>query len=170
MLLWLLTYFWFLFVSKESTHFVEILSKLQEDPCCNRLHLDSFLSLPFQRISHLKVLMEVREVNKMCRNKIVLSEHDHDSVWKCFPLQTVLKRTASKSDVQASAEAALTEISKVNIGVSYEWGHEVTLQSTKLCVILKKCHWTFEGHNKVIWMYPRIRPIHILYFSKSPQS
>lgn len=32
----------------------------------------------------------------------------------CFPLQTVLKRTTSKSDVQASANAALTGISKVN--------------------------------------------------------
>ncbi|KAB5584251.1 hypothetical protein PHYPO_G00105300 [Pangasianodon hypophthalmus] len=69
---------------KESPRFVEILNKLQEDPCCNRLPLDSFLSLPFQRISQLKVLME-----------------------------TVLKRAASKSDIQASAEAALTEISEV---------------------------------------------------------
>ncbi|XP_060774313.1 ephexin-1 [Neoarius graeffei] len=69
---------------KESPRFVEILNKLEEDPCCNRLPLDSFLSLPFQRISHLKVLME-----------------------------TVLKRTPSKSDVQASAEAALSDISEV---------------------------------------------------------
>ncbi|XP_017334603.1 ephexin-1 [Ictalurus punctatus] len=69
---------------KESPRFVEILNKLEEDPCCNRLRLDSFLSLPFQRISHLKVLME-----------------------------TVVKRTAPKSDIQASAESALTEISEV---------------------------------------------------------
>ncbi|XP_027002171.2 rho guanine nucleotide exchange factor 19 isoform X2 [Tachysurus fulvidraco] len=69
---------------KKCPRFVEIVNKLQEDPCCNRLTLDSFLSLPFQRISHIKVLME-----------------------------TILKRTDSNSNVQASAEAALTRISEV---------------------------------------------------------
>uniref|UniRef100_A0A4W4EBZ0 DH domain-containing protein n=1 Tax=Electrophorus electricus TaxID=8005 RepID=A0A4W4EBZ0_ELEEL len=38
---------------------VEVLSKLEEHPCCNRLPLESFLCLPFQRISRLKILMEV---------------------------------------------------------------------------------------------------------------
>ncbi|XP_058258336.1 ephexin-1 [Hemibagrus wyckioides] len=69
---------------KKSPRFVEIENKLQEDPCCMRLTLDSFLSLPFQRISHIKVLME-----------------------------TILKRTNSNSNVQASAGAALTRISEV---------------------------------------------------------
>ncbi|GAA6110128.1 ephexin-1 isoform X1 [Tachysurus ichikawai] len=69
---------------KKSPRFVEIVNKLQEDPCCNRLTLESFLSLPFQRISNIKVLME-----------------------------TILKRTDSNSNVQASAEAALTRISEV---------------------------------------------------------
>ncbi|KAK3557306.1 hypothetical protein QTP70_026614, partial [Hemibagrus guttatus] len=71
-------------LSKESSRFVEIINKLQEDPCCKRLTLDSFLSLPFQRISHIKVLME-----------------------------TILKRTKPNSNVQASAGAALTRISEV---------------------------------------------------------
>ncbi|XP_066522275.1 rho guanine nucleotide exchange factor 5 [Hoplias malabaricus] len=69
---------------KENPQIVEILNKLQDDPCCNRLPLDSFLSLPFQRIPRLKILME-----------------------------TVLKRTAPGSDVQASAERALKAVSKV---------------------------------------------------------
>uniref|UniRef100_A0A3B1J0X8 Ephexin-1-like n=1 Tax=Astyanax mexicanus TaxID=7994 RepID=A0A3B1J0X8_ASTMX len=47
-------------VRNESAEVVEILCKLQDNPCCNRLPLDSFLSLPFQRIPRLKILMEVR--------------------------------------------------------------------------------------------------------------
>ncbi|XP_017553436.1 ephexin-1 isoform X1 [Pygocentrus nattereri] len=69
---------------KESPQVVEVLTKLEDDPRCNRLPLYSFLCLPFQRIPRLKILME-----------------------------TVLKRTAPGSDVQASAERALKEISKV---------------------------------------------------------
>ncbi|KAG9277767.1 ephexin-1-like isoform X1 [Astyanax mexicanus] len=68
----------------ESAEVVEILCKLQDNPCCNRLPLDSFLSLPFQRIPRLKILME-----------------------------TVVKRTGLASDVRVIAERALKEISKV---------------------------------------------------------
>ncbi|KAM9483230.1 ephexin-1 [Clarias gariepinus] len=69
---------------KENDGFVEIVNRLEMNPCCNRLSFDSFLSLPFQRILQLKVLME-----------------------------TISKRSASKSEVQASAKAALAKICEV---------------------------------------------------------
>ncbi|KAK1168682.1 rho guanine nucleotide exchange factor 15 isoform X1 [Acipenser oxyrinchus oxyrinchus] len=71
-------------LGKEKGQFVEILSRLQEDPMCNRLPLKSFLVLPFQRITRLKILVE-----------------------------TILKRTEQGSEGEKSAERALKEISKV---------------------------------------------------------
>ncbi|XP_036425428.1 ephexin-1 isoform X2 [Colossoma macropomum] len=88
---------------KESPQVVEILSKLEDDPRCNRLPLDSFLCLPFQRIPRLKILME-----------------------------TVLKRTAPGSDVQASAERALREISKVVEACNREVGKMKQLEELVL--------------------------------------
>lgn len=46
---------------RRSPQVSEILRKLQEDPRCNRLPLKSFLVLPFQRITRLKILVEVRQ-------------------------------------------------------------------------------------------------------------
>ncbi|MGH0144752.1 UNVERIFIED_CONTAM: hypothetical protein FKN15_053532 [Acipenser sinensis] len=71
-------------LGKEKGQFAEILSRLQEDPRCNRLPLKSFLVLPFQRITRLKILVE-----------------------------TILKRTEQGSEGEKSAESALKEISKV---------------------------------------------------------
>ncbi|XP_028817216.1 ephexin-1 isoform X2 [Denticeps clupeoides] len=71
-------------LGKKSPHILNIVHKLQEDPCCQRLPLKSFLSLPFQRITRIKILVE-----------------------------NILKNTEPGSEVQKSAEAALKEVSKV---------------------------------------------------------
>ncbi|XP_041118816.1 uncharacterized protein LOC121322681 isoform X2 [Polyodon spathula] len=71
-------------LGKEKGQVVEILSRLQEDPRCNRLPLKSFLVLPFQRITRLKILVE-----------------------------TILKRTEQGSEGEKSAERAMKAISKV---------------------------------------------------------
>ncbi|KAJ8375211.1 hypothetical protein SKAU_G00057910 [Synaphobranchus kaupii] len=71
-------------LGKENPQIEEVLKQLQEDPRCHRLPLKSFLVLPFQRITRLKILV-----------------------------QTILKRTDPGSDRQASAQRALKEISKV---------------------------------------------------------
>ncbi|MBN3298529.1 NGEF protein, partial [Amia calva] len=71
-------------LGKEKPQFVEILQLLQEDPRCHRLHLKSFLVLPFQRITRLKILVE-----------------------------TIQKRTEPDSEEHRSAERALKEVSKV---------------------------------------------------------
>ncbi|XP_006861348.1 PREDICTED: rho guanine nucleotide exchange factor 5 [Chrysochloris asiatica] len=41
-----------------NSHFREVLDKLESDPVCQRLSLKSFLILPFQRITRLKLLLQ----------------------------------------------------------------------------------------------------------------
>ncbi|CAK6952523.1 rho guanine nucleotide exchange factor 19 [Scomber scombrus] len=43
---------------KQNTDFVFSLSKLESDPVCQRQHLKSFLVLPFQRITRIKLILE----------------------------------------------------------------------------------------------------------------
>ncbi|XP_061096521.1 ephexin-1 [Conger conger] len=80
-------------LGKENPQIEEILRQLQEDSRCNRLPLKSFLVLPFQRITRLKILV-----------------------------QTILKRTDPGSDEQLSAERALKEVSKVVEACNHEVG------------------------------------------------
>lgn len=47
------------FYRQENPRFHSVLSRLEEDPICQRLPLTSFLILPFQRITRLKMLVEV---------------------------------------------------------------------------------------------------------------
>uniref|UniRef100_A0A8C4SHI7 Rho guanine nucleotide exchange factor 19 n=1 Tax=Erpetoichthys calabaricus TaxID=27687 RepID=A0A8C4SHI7_ERPCA len=48
----------------ENPRFPAILARLEEDPVCQRLPLTSFLILPFQRITRLKMLVElIKECN-----------------------------------------------------------------------------------------------------------
>lgn len=49
----------FRFSSLENPKFPGILARLEESPVCQRLPLTSFLILPFQRITRLKMLVEV---------------------------------------------------------------------------------------------------------------
>ncbi|KAJ8418611.1 hypothetical protein AAFF_G00001100 [Aldrovandia affinis] len=80
-------------LGKENPQIEEILRQLQEDPRCHRLSLKSFLVLPFQRITRLKILVE-----------------------------TILKRTGPGSEAQASAGRALREVSKVVEACNHEVG------------------------------------------------
>lgn len=45
--------------SLENPKFPGILARLEESPVCQRLPLTSFLILPFQRVTRLKMLVEV---------------------------------------------------------------------------------------------------------------
>lgn len=54
-------------VRQENPRFPGILARLEEDPICQRLPLTSFLILPFQRITRLKMLVEVHNLNIHCR-------------------------------------------------------------------------------------------------------
>ncbi|KAK7884754.1 hypothetical protein WMY93_027877 [Mugilogobius chulae] len=69
---------------QENPRFPSILSRLEEDPVCQRLPLTSFLILPFQRITRLKMLVE-----------------------------NILKRTASGSRDEDTATKAFNELKKI---------------------------------------------------------
>lgn len=45
-----------------NSSFREVLEKLESDPICQRLSLKSFLILPFQRITRLKLLLQVEQI------------------------------------------------------------------------------------------------------------
>lgn len=50
--------------SLENPKFPGILARLEESPVCQRLPLTSFLILPFQRVTRLKMLVEVARFRK----------------------------------------------------------------------------------------------------------
>lgn len=50
--------------SLENPKFPGILARLEESPVCQRLPLTSFLILPFQRVTRLKMLVEVAHFRK----------------------------------------------------------------------------------------------------------
>ena len=47
---------------KTNAQFAEVITRLQESPLCQRLPFMSFLLLPFQRITRIKMLIEVRGI------------------------------------------------------------------------------------------------------------
>lgn len=47
---------------KNNGQFAAVITRLQESPQCQRLPFMSFLLLPFQRITRIKMLIEVRKV------------------------------------------------------------------------------------------------------------
>ncbi|XP_036428258.1 ephexin-1 isoform X2 [Colossoma macropomum] len=67
-----------------NSQFAAVISRLQESPKCQRLPFMSFLMLPFQRITRIKILVE-----------------------------NILKRTAEETEKEESASKALTAVSKI---------------------------------------------------------
>lgn len=45
---------------KNNVQFATVITRLQESPQCQRLPFMSFLLLPFQRITRIKMLIEVK--------------------------------------------------------------------------------------------------------------
>ncbi|XP_016139331.1 rho guanine nucleotide exchange factor 19-like [Sinocyclocheilus grahami] len=79
---------------QENPRFPGILARLEEDPVCQRLPLTSFLILPFQRITRLKMLVEVF----------------HHALLK---VTNILKRTTPGSRDEDTATKALNELKKI---------------------------------------------------------
>lgn len=69
---------------QSNTHFAAIITRLQESPVCQRLPFMSFLLLPFQRITRIKMLIE-----------------------------NILKRTAVGTEKEQTASKALDAVSKI---------------------------------------------------------
>ncbi|XP_034412966.1 rho guanine nucleotide exchange factor 15 isoform X2 [Cyclopterus lumpus] len=69
---------------KNNAQFATVIARLQESPQCQRLPFMSFLLLPFQRITRIKMLLE-----------------------------NILKRTKEKTKEEQTASKALTSVSKI---------------------------------------------------------
>lgn len=53
---------------KNNVQFATVITRLQESPQCQRLPFMSFLLLPFQRITRIKMLIEVKSSLLTCTN------------------------------------------------------------------------------------------------------
>ncbi|XP_029311143.1 rho guanine nucleotide exchange factor 15 [Cottoperca gobio] len=69
---------------KNNTHFATVITRLQESPKCQRLPFMSFLLLPFQRITRIKMLIE-----------------------------NILRRTKERTQEEQTASKALASVSKI---------------------------------------------------------
>uniref|UniRef100_A0A3Q3WVF9 Uncharacterized protein n=1 Tax=Mola mola TaxID=94237 RepID=A0A3Q3WVF9_MOLML len=74
-------------LNKNNVQFTTVITRLQESPQCQRLPFMSFLLLPFQRITRIKIL--------------------------CLLFQNILKRTKEKTKEEQTASKALASVSKV---------------------------------------------------------
>ncbi|XP_066428705.1 rho guanine nucleotide exchange factor 19-like [Eleutherodactylus coqui] len=63
---------------RENGRFLQVLQKLEEQPVCKRQLLKSFLVLPFQRITRLKMLLE--NILKLAQRNVELSSSVRDAV------------------------------------------------------------------------------------------
>uniref|UniRef100_A0AAQ4RDJ6 Rho guanine nucleotide exchange factor 15b n=1 Tax=Gasterosteus aculeatus aculeatus TaxID=481459 RepID=A0AAQ4RDJ6_GASAC len=72
------------YLLKNNTQFATVITRLQESPQCQRLPFMSFLLLPFQRITRIKMLLE-----------------------------NILRRTKEKTDEEQTALKALNSVSKI---------------------------------------------------------
>lgn len=118
--------------SLENSKFPGILARLEESPVCQRLPLTSFLILPFQRITRLKMLVEVPRGQSLGRagqgGCMASSTAPSRQSWggRGPPhltdpvLQNILKRTAQGSedeDMATKAFNALKEVSSAGQGL-----------------------------------------------------
>lgn len=125
----------------ENPKFPSILARLEESPVCQRLPLTSFLILPFQRITRLKMLVEVPRGRQAAVRagqadatvpataplghpqvaRVTLGEIMVCLTLTDFTLQNILKRTAQGSedeDMATKAFNALKEVSLAREGLS----------------------------------------------------
>lgn len=102
--------FIFSFWRQHNREFLHTLRKLESDPMCQRQTLKSFLVLPFQRITRVKLLLEVWwDLNCMFLN-----------VYQCAEcgvsfIQSILKQTEPDTEVVSNLEKAIKALHEVTV-------------------------------------------------------
>nr|XP_057941227.1 rho guanine nucleotide exchange factor 19 [Doryrhamphus excisus]XP_057941228.1 rho guanine nucleotide exchange factor 19 [Doryrhamphus excisus] len=96
---------------QESPRFPFILARLEEDAVCQRLPLTSFLILPFQRITRLKMLVE----NILKRTKP--GSRDEDTATKAF---NELKRMIKECNCSVQSMKRMEELIHLNKKIDFE--------------------------------------------------
>ncbi|KAL1021101.1 hypothetical protein UPYG_G00008830 [Umbra pygmaea] len=96
---------------QENTRFPGILARLEEDPICQRLPLTSFLILPFQRITRLKMLVE----NILKRT--TPGSRDEDTATKAF---NELKKIIKECNSSVQSMKRMEELIHLNKKIHFE--------------------------------------------------
>ncbi|KAM6977164.1 rho guanine nucleotide exchange factor 19 [Aplochiton taeniatus] len=96
---------------QENTRFPGILARLEEDPICQRLPLTSFLILPFQRITRLKMLVE----NILRRT--APGSRDEDNATKAF---NELKQIVKECNSSVQSMKRMEELIHLNKKIHFE--------------------------------------------------
>ncbi|XP_054465890.1 rho guanine nucleotide exchange factor 19 [Anoplopoma fimbria] len=95
----------------ENPRFPGILARLEEDPICQRLPLTSFLILPFQRITRLKMLVE----NILKRT--TPGSRDEDTATKAF---NELKKIIKECNSSVQSMKRMEELIHLNKKINFE--------------------------------------------------
>uniref|UniRef100_A0A8C6THL2 Rho guanine nucleotide exchange factor (GEF) 19 n=1 Tax=Neogobius melanostomus TaxID=47308 RepID=A0A8C6THL2_9GOBI len=96
---------------QDNPRFPSILSRLEEDPVCQRLPLTSFLILPFQRITRLKMLVE----NILKRT--APGSRDEDTATKAF---NELKKIIKECNSSVQSMKRMEELIHLNKKIHFE--------------------------------------------------
>ncbi|KAM4737533.1 rho guanine nucleotide exchange factor 19 [Anableps anableps] len=96
---------------QENPRFPGILARLEEDPICQRLPLTSFLILPFQRITRLKMLVE----NILKRT--TPASRDEDTATKAF---NELKKIIRECNSSVQSMKRMEELIHLNKKIHFE--------------------------------------------------
>ncbi|XP_041953372.1 rho guanine nucleotide exchange factor 19 [Alosa sapidissima] len=96
---------------QENPRFPGILARLEEDPICQRLPLTSFLILPFQRITRLKMLVE----NILKRT--TPGSRDEDTATKAF---NELKKLIKECNSSVQSMKRMEELIHLNKKIHFE--------------------------------------------------
>uniref|UniRef100_H3BXB3 Rho guanine nucleotide exchange factor 19 n=1 Tax=Tetraodon nigroviridis TaxID=99883 RepID=H3BXB3_TETNG len=96
---------------QENPRFHSVLSRLEEDPICQRLPLTSFLILPFQRITRLKMLVE----NILKRT--TPGSRDEDTATKAF---NELKKIIKECNSSVQSMKRMEELIHLNKKIHFE--------------------------------------------------
>ncbi|CAB1329771.1 unnamed protein product [Coregonus sp. 'balchen'] len=96
---------------QENVRFPGILARLEEDPICQRLPLASFLILPFQRITRLKMLVE----NILKRT--TPGSRDEDTATKAF---NELKKLIKECNSSVQSMKRMEELIHLNKKIHFE--------------------------------------------------
>ncbi|KAG9269675.1 rho guanine nucleotide exchange factor 19 [Astyanax mexicanus] len=96
---------------QENPRFPGILARLEEDPICQRLPLTSFLILPFQRITRLKMLVE----NILKRT--TPGSRDEDTATKAF---NELKKIIKECNSSVQSMKRMEELIHLNKKIHFE--------------------------------------------------
>uniref|UniRef100_UPI00358F3455 rho guanine nucleotide exchange factor 19-like isoform X2 n=1 Tax=Myxine glutinosa TaxID=7769 RepID=UPI00358F3455 len=144
---------------QENPQFLQIMSRLQDDPRCERLPFMSFLILPFQRITRLKLLVE-----------------------------NILKRTEMDSAAEETASKALNAMKKIvhdcNEGVRKMKqmeelicvGKQIEFHKTKAIGIISQSRWLLKRGEMFEIIVEKgilsnskgktsLKPLHLLLFN-----